>query len=191
MSGVGGAGVPPTIQYSVTVIDPAVAGAGGGGAATVTVVEYYNASLDHYFATWAADEIALLDAGTTSKGWTRTGQTFKAFSTAQAGTSAVCRIYIGPARGDSHFFGRDAQECNDTMAAHPDFTLESSAIMAMYPPVAGACPAGSVSVYRVFSNRPDANHRYTTDAALRDAMVSRGWVAEGDGPDRVVLCAPA
>jgi uncharacterized protein YkwD len=191
VSGIGGAGVPPTIQYPVTVIDPAITGAGGGGAATVTVVEYYSASLDHYFATWAADEIGLLDAGTTIKGWARTGESFKAFPTAQAGTTAVCRIYIGPANGDSHFFGRNAKECNDTLAAHPDFTLESGAIMAMYEPVAGACAAGTVPVYRLFSNRADANHRYTTDAAVRDAMVSRGWIAEGDGPDRVVLCAPA
>jgi len=29
--------------------------------------------------------------------------------------------------------------------------------MQMYLPVAGACPAGTVQVYRVFSNRPDAN----------------------------------
>jgi uncharacterized protein YkwD len=191
VNGIAGAGVPASIRYSVTVIDPSVAGAGGGAAATVTVVEYYNASLDHYFATWSADEIALLDAGATSKGWTRTGQSFKAFAAAPAGATDLCRIYIGPARGDSHFFGRNAKECNDTMAAHPDFTLESSAIMAMYVPVAGACPAGTVPVYRVFSNRADANHRYTTDAALRDAMVSRGWIAEGDGADRVVLCAPA
>jgi hypothetical protein len=46
-------------------------------------------------------------------------------------------------------------------------------------------------VYRVFSNRPDANHRYTIDRAVRDDMVARGWIAEGDGPDRVVMCAPA
>jgi hypothetical protein len=156
----------------------------------VTVVEYYNASQDHYFATWSADEIALLDAGTTIKGWIRTGESFKAFPTAQAGTTAVCRIYIGPVHGDSHFFGRNPKECNDTLAAHPDFTLESGAVMAMYEAVAGTCAAGTVRVYRVFSNRPDANHRYTTDAALRDAMVSRGWIAEGDGPDRVVLCSP-
>ena len=26
--------------------------------------------------------------------------------------------------------------------------------------------------------------------ALRDAMVAKGWLAEGDGPDLVVMCAP-
>ena len=29
-----------------------------------------------------------------------------------------------------------------------------------------------------------------TDRTVRDAMVSTGWVAEGDGDDLVVMCAP-
>jgi hypothetical protein len=29
-----------------------------------------------------------------------------------------------------------------------------------------------------------------TDRALRDEMVAEGWLAEGDGPDLVVMCAP-
>ena len=24
----------------------------------------------------------------------------------------------------------------------------------------------------------------------RDEMVGKGWIAEGDGPDRIVMCAP-
>ena len=63
--------------------------------------------------------------------------------------------------------------------------------MHMFLPVAGTCPIGTVPVYRVFSNRPDANHRYMIDRAVRDQMVARGWLAEGDGPDLVVMCAPA
>jgi uncharacterized protein YkwD len=190
VNGIAGASAPSSLQYPVTVFDPSTAGAGSGGAAAVTVVEYYNAALDHYFITWSASEIASLDAGTPA-GWTRTGQSFKAFATAQAATTGICRIYIPPARGDSHFFGRGNRECDDTMAAHPDFTLEASHFMAMYLPVAGVCPPGTIPVYRVFSNRADANHRYMTDAALRDAMVGQGWLAEGDGPGLVVLCAPA
>ena len=45
-------------------------------------------------------------------------------------------------------------------------------------------------IYRVFSNRPDANHRYLTDKALRKQMAAKGWLAEGDGPDLIVMCGP-
>ena len=57
-------------------------------------------------------------------------------------------------------------------------------------PVAGVCPDGTTNIYRVFSNRADANHRYMNDKALRDEMVTKGWLAEGDGPELVVMCAP-
>ena len=58
-------------------------------------------------------------------------------------------------------------------------------------PVQGVCPAGTRNVYRVFSGRADANHRYMVDASIRATMVGKGWVAEGDGDDLVVMCAPA
>ena len=157
---------------------------------SVTVVEFYDAALDHYFITWVPAEIAILDAGVKIKGWIRTGQTFHTYTAAQAGTSPVCRFYIPPLLGDSHYFGRGTQECNDTAAKNPTFELEDPAFMQMFLPVAGVCPAGTLPVYRVFDNRPDANHRYMTDRSLRDQMVAKGWVAEGDGPDLVVMCAP-
>jgi hypothetical protein len=62
--------------------------------------------------------------------------------------------------------------------------------MQMFLPVSGACPAGTTTIYRDFSNRTDANHRDMSDRAVRDAMVAKGWLAEGDGPDLVVMCAP-
>lgn len=155
-----------------------------------TVVEYYNASLDHYFITWLPSEIAILDAGTQIKGWTRTGQTFKTYTAAKTGTSPVCRYYIPPALGNSHFFGRGTAECNATGQNNPSFVLEDPAFMQMFLPAAGACAADTTPVYRVFSNRPDANHRYMTDKAIRSQMVAKGWLAEGDGPDFVVMCAP-
>ena len=163
---------------------------GSAAAVPVNVVEFYNASLDHYFITYVADEIAKLDDGT-FKGWTRTGLSFRAFAASQSGTSAVCRIYIPPGKGDGHFFGRDTNECDGTMAKNPTFVLESSAFIYLYPPTLGICAAGQVPVYRVFSNRADANHRYTTDRAVRDQMVGKGWLPEGDGADTVVMCAPA
>ena len=154
------------------------------------VVEFYNASLDHYFITWVPDEITKLDAGTVNKGWTRTGQSFKTYTAAQTGTSPVCRFYIPPALGDSHFFGRGTAECDATGQKNPSFVLESPDFMQMFLPTAGACPINTTQVYRVFSNRPDANHRYMIDKAIRGQMAAKGWLVEGDGPDLVVMCAP-
>lgn len=160
------------------------------GPAVVDVVEFYNASLDHYFITWRPDEVAVLDAGVAIKGWQRTGHAFRAHAERTAATSPVCRFYIPPAYGDSHFFGRGAQECDDTLRKFPHLVLEDATFMHMTLPSDGACPGGTIAVYRLFDNRPDANHRYTSDPAVRDAMVARGWLAEGDGPERVVMCAP-
>jgi hypothetical protein len=162
----------------------------GQTASMVDVIEYYNASLDHYFITWIAAEIANLDGGYTPTRWTRTGKSFKAYTTAQTGTSQVCRFYIPPTLGNSHFFGRGAAECNATLAAHPDFVLEEPNYMQLFMPTAGSCPTGTQPIYRVFDNRTDANHRYTTDRAVRDDMMTKGWLAEGDGADLVVMCAP-
>jgi hypothetical protein len=177
-------GVANGVQFAAS------AAATWSASASSTVVEYYNASLDHYFITWLPSEIAILDAGVQIKGWVRTGSTLRAYTSAQAATSRICRFYIPPNLGDSHFFGRGTAECNATAQSNPSFTLEDAAFMHMFLPNQGVCPASTTPVYRVFSNRPDANHRYMTDRAVRDQMVARGWLAEGDGPDLVVMCAP-
>ncbi len=164
--------------------------AGAAGTPTVDMIEYFNPTLDHYFITWTVDEIANLDAGTTSPRWIRTGKSFKAFATTQSGTSRVCRFYIPPALGNSHFFGRGATECDATRVAHPDFVLEAPDYMQLFVPDGGECPAGSKPLYRVFNNRAATNHRYTSERAVRDAMVGTGWIAEGDGADVVTMCTP-
>ena len=156
----------------------------------VPVIEHYNASLDRYFITSLPEEQANLDNGRTPTSWTRTGYWFKTFLSAPPGTSPVCRFCIPPGLGDSHFFGRGIDECSATGQHHPTFVLEDPAFMHVYLPIAGVCPAGTTPVYRAFDGRPDANHRYMTDRAIRDQMVGRGWIAEGDGPDLVVMCSP-
>ncbi|MBA3505241.1 MAG: hypothetical protein H0T80_05605 [Betaproteobacteria bacterium] len=162
-----------------------------GQSASAVAVEYYNVELDHYFLTHLANEIAILDAGVTIKGWARTLQSFKVYPAAQTGTSPVCRYYIPPNKGDSHFYGRGTAECDATGRANPSFVNEDPQFFHVLLPSAGACPAGTIAVYRVFSNRADANHRYLVSRSLRDQMVGRAWLAEGDGPDLVVMCAPA
>jgi hypothetical protein len=198
------AGLPPGQAINAITVTTSgsdiLAGAKSGGvwrytqsatpSAPVAVVEYYNATLDHYFITWVAAEQANLDAGNTPTKWVRTGESFKTYTAAQSGTSPVCRYYIPPLLGDSHFFGRGTVECNATGQKNPSFVLEASDFMQMFLPTAGVCPANTVQVYRVFSNRPDANHRYMTSKALRDQMAAKGWLIEGDGPDSVVMCAP-
>jgi hypothetical protein len=49
---------------------------------------------------------------------------------------------------------------------------------------------GTAPIYRLYDNRPDANHRYTTDAQIRLAMIASGWIPEGYGPMGVVMCSP-
>ncbi|MEO8506971.1 MAG: beta-propeller fold lactonase family protein [Betaproteobacteria bacterium] len=176
------AGATGTAPKAITVV-------GGTTPVAVMLVEFYNQSLDHYFIAYVADEITKLDNGT-FKGWSRTGLSFKGYASAASGTTALCRIYIPPGKGDGHFFGRDAAECNGTMTKNPAFILESAAFFYEFPPTLGNCAAGQVPVFRVFSNRADANHRYTTSRAIRDQMVGNGWLAEGDGADTVVTCAP-
>jgi len=153
-----------------------------------TVVEFYNASLDHYFMTHDDFEIWSLDNAIPSDGWERTGETWRVRSTPETGTSPVCRFYIPPDQGNSHFYGRGFTECTATAASHPSFVNESSAFFHVTLPLHGTCSPGTRNLYRVFNNRPDANHRYTTERGIRDVMVEGGWIAEGDGDDRVVMC---
>lgn len=165
----------------------------------VAVVEFYHAALDHYFITGIQKEISDLDTGVHT-GWARTGQTFKAYgigSTGRAGRRPVCRVYGLPPDIDSHFYSARLDECTRTMVNFGDAWLrpgtwgfEASEVfqMDLPDPVTGACPPNGVPIYRVFNQRKDANHRYTTSIAIRDQMVARGGIAEGDGPNAVVLC---
>ncbi|HZQ62006.1 MAG TPA: PQQ-dependent sugar dehydrogenase [Casimicrobiaceae bacterium] len=157
----------------------------------VRVIEYYNAALDHYFMTSAAAEIDLLDRQVLP-GWTRTGYAFNAYAWAVPGYSPVCRFYLPPGTGDSHFYSVSPAECAEVAQRYPAFVLETWETFALAPgPVDGICPIGLVPVYRLWNGRVDTNHRYTTDGAVRDMMVARGFVAEGYGPVPVAMCAPS
>ncbi len=162
---------------------------------TVAVVEFYNAALDHYFITANAKEIGDLDSGV-HKGWTRTGKSFKAYgvgSTGNTGRRPVCRAYGNPAAGlDSHFYSASPQECVATVTKFKGaWLLEAAEVFEMELPdtTSGACASGGAPIYRVWNNRADSNHRYTTSIADRDAMVAKGYVKEGYGPQSVTLCA--
>jgi hypothetical protein len=190
----GGGGFDATPSRAVAAVLAMPQSAAPPPPSAVTIVEFYNSGLDHYFITAIPDEIAKLDDGT-FRGWARTGQTFNAYgvgSTGRTGRRPVCREYGLPIYAlDSHFYSASPDECMATLAnTGGAWGLEASEVFQMDLPDAatGACPDGGIPVYRVWNQRRDSNHRYTTSVAIRDQMVARGGVAEGYGPNAVALC---
>jgi hypothetical protein len=167
-------------------------------AATLEAIEFYDATLDHYFVTASSDEIAKLDAGVFA-GWQRTGQGFTVYdpATPVAGASPVCRFYGSPAAGlDSHFYSASPAECDAVRQRFPGVWIEESANafgIGLPNTLTGECPAATIPVYRAWNHRVDSNHRFTTDAMTMQTMLDRGYVAEGYGPGPlpVAMCAPA
>lgn len=170
----------------------------------VTVVEYYNVGLKHFFITADPAEIANLDGGAFGGAWKRTGQTFGAWAIAgrPADSAPVCRFFgtdqyrangtrIGP---NSHFYTGDPAECAYVKTAwpsvaangnsYPAWTYESDAF-ALKLPAGGACPAGTEALYRAYNDGAggDPNHRYVADPRLLEGMPT--WTFEG-----MVMCRP-
>lgn len=157
----------------------------------VTLTEYHNTRLDHYFISSSDAENASIDGGGAGPGWARTGQQWKTYApSACAGTSkAVYRFYGTPGIGpNSHFFTADATECGG-LRHGTGWTYEGMAFGAELP-VNGQCPVNAPRpVYRAYNNRwmyNDSNHRYATDPAIYAGMIAKGWIGEG-----VALCLPS
>lgn len=159
-------------------------------APIVDVIEFYNAAMDHYFMSSLAPDIDALDSGHFA-GWIRTGRSFKAYPQPALGASPVCRFYM-PAPQDSHFYSASPSECSAVAAKYPTFVLEAPDVFYISLPdnATGTCPSATVPVFRLYNNRPDGNHRYTTDLQIRAQMVAQGYIAEGYGPSATIMCAP-
>lgn len=150
------------------------------------VIEYFNASLDHYFMTADPTEIAILDDGAAIPGWTRTGQLFKAWATTGPHGQPVCRFFGTPGVGpNTHFYSVDPNECA-ILSQDPQWTFEGYVLNAD-PVVNNTCPAGEMLVVRLYNNGMGgvANHRYTTSPTVINEMVDDGWIVEGP-----VFCMP-
>src|SRR5580704_17993549 len=169
-------------------------------AQSVTVIEYYNPLLDHYFITSLQPDIQALDSGHFF-GWSRTGLTFQGFADQASGgpaASPVCRFYIPPP-ADSHFFSASPAECAAVLAkisTDPNYRsfiykTPSAFYIALPDTATGTCPAGTAPVYRLWNQRADSNHRYTADAATKALMLAKGYVSEGYGPNGVAMCTAA
>jgi hypothetical protein len=103
----------------------------------------------------------------------------------------VCRFYIPPPVGPSHFFSAFAEECNAVGAKFPSLVLETATAFYVYLPNAetGECPYPFRPVYRLWNQRADTNHRYIyDDLVLRQQMIGQGWIQEGRGPASVAWC---
>jgi hypothetical protein len=161
----------------------------------LSVIEYYDADLDHYFITADPEEQAYVDSGALGR-WQRTGGRFRS-----GGGQVVCRFYgnslLNPATGfpygpNSHFYTADPDECaallGQFVAEAASWKLESYAFLTSLP-VNHACATGQAPIYRAYNNGAsrgiDSNHRITADLAAYQEVVARGWQAEG-----VVMCAP-
>jgi murein DD-endopeptidase MepM/ murein hydrolase activator NlpD len=149
------------------------------------IVEYYAASLDHYFMTGFTDEEAALDAGTPIAGWKRTGKTFPAYSAPSPEMATVCRFFGTPGLGvNSHFYTAFDFECA-AVKQLAGWTFEANAFY--IDADVSQCPASTRPVFRLYNDGMggEPNHRYTTSWPIVDAMQVAGWLLEG-----VVFCAP-
>jgi uncharacterized protein (DUF1800 family) len=155
---------------------------------TANVIEYYNATLNHFFVTAYPDEAAMLDQGVVVKGWTRTGVIWSAWANASDSATAVpvCRFFGTPGKGpNSHFYTADANECA-VVQQNPGWTFEAIAFY-IDVPQSGACKAGTTPVYRSFypgAEVSQSNHRFLPDMTMFEHMAGSS-ILEG-----LVMCSP-
>ena len=169
----------------------AALGSALASAQAVTVVEFYSKPLDAYFITGRAPEQVVLDGLPAL--FKRTGMTFQAVvaSSAAATFTKICRFYVSNVSPftSSHFYGRQGVECEALLAQNlATFTWEDYDF-ATFQPAGGACPAGTVGIYRGFRlgvNGKTSNHRYSASLATYNAAVATGY----DG-ENLTFCATA
>jgi hypothetical protein len=178
------------VRYWINFLEPEYIGV-SPPPKKMPVIEFYNAVQDHYFVTASAFEINDLDTGIHA-GWVRTGYSFNAWDLGADNLTPVCRYYIPPDHGDSHFYSASPYECSIAPSMFPWIIKETDAAFFIGLPdiVTGACAIDEVPVYRLWDGRNDADHRYTTSVAVKAMMISKGYIAEGYGPDQVGMCAP-
>jgi len=158
-------------------------------AAPVTVVEYYNRTLNAYFITGRAAEQQMLDQ---VADFARTGMSFQAHSTddVQPASIGICRFYVSIASPftNSHFYGRQQVDCEPLAeSAYAGFNWEGYDFRVPGTEGDGTCPAGATPVYRSFrlgSDGVTSNHRFTVTIRNYEAAASEGYVREGQ-----VFCA--
>ena len=167
----------------------------------VSAREYYHAGLDRYLLTANAQDIEAIESGR-APGWGLVGYPFLVESTSgsypafQEGpttvsldTVPVCRYYLPPPHGDTHFLSASPAECAIVGSGLPGAVLESAASFFVDgADSAGKCAEDRAPVYRLWNGKDAANHRYTADENVCADMIARGWISEGPGPLGVAFC---
>ena len=165
-----------------------------------TMTEYLYAPLGYYFLTSRDNEKQSLDI---LPGWSRTGNSFIVLANSDASTKGIARYYFDKvarvsSRG-SHFYTLVEAEQAALLALNPTNArtpgkpysegIDSFAYLPVLEGIGGKCASGQTPLYRAFRGPvrfpDDANHRFTTDIALYNTLVSLGWDAEG-----VKACLP-
>ena len=127
----------------------------------------------------------------------RTGKVFYAWidpARAPPGTplQPVCRFSSSLPLINSFIFTAIASECQFMIANYPGiWSLDTpSAFYIVLSDGNGACPGGTLPIYRFFNNRNDANMRHTRDLTVRREMLNKKWAPNGFGPNGVAFCSP-
>jgi hypothetical protein len=185
-------GTPGLVSCHYTVVSSELDPPASQPSTAVAAIEYYYEAWNMFFVTAIADEIAKLGAGA-YVGWQPSGSQFNVYAAGKAPASAspVYRFFSTAfAPKSSHFYTADQAEYQ-ALLANPDWQLEGRVFDAVLPDADGTCPAGSLPIYRLYNNGMCGapNHRFTTDPDVRAAMLTVGWIAEGQGIG-VAFCSP-
>jgi len=153
----------PRTQAVSTFVEVSDQANGAYTRGTSPVVEFLNpaitmggqTNLTHFFMAIVPAEVDGLDAGTTVKGWQRTGRSWRAWQiddkgAPAAGAPAIAKpVYrFFSSRWNSHFYTASAAERDALIAKNPtqddaiDWKLESTAFYAVTPE--SSCPSLSV-----------------------------------------------
>ena len=111
------------------------------------------------------------------------------------GAALPCVVFTAACRPVPTRYTANPAECANlrvlqasTPATHKRWNFESLDFLTTVP-VNGACPSGTVPIYRAYNNGftggVDSNHRITSSQTAIQQVLADGWTNEG-----VVMCAP-
>jgi YVTN family beta-propeller protein len=154
---------------------------------TAIAVEYATTAGEHYFHTADPTERRLLDDGILGTAWARTETYWRVWTVPAADRIAVCRF---SAAEKMHALGSECEALKRTRGGD----YEGVAYYVMAPRADGSCAPGTEALFRLVDRGAAdgmATDRITPDPAERDAMLAKGWLADGIGAGPTFACTPS